>query len=254
MPVNERLRDAINRAGTDAATVAAKLEVSPKTVERWVTQNREPYRKHRTRLAGLVGETEGYLWPDALTEDQRSQVSDSEVIQVFASRSQVPTDLWKRLLTGVTERVEVLVYAGLFLAEEHDVASALCQKGANGTDVRLLFGDPNGARIRQRSEEEGLPAEAMGSRVANALAFIRSHETDGCFDVRLHDTTLYSSIFRFDDEMLVNAHIHGLVGAKAPVLHLRQLGGGDLFSSYVDAFERVWKNATPLFEVADSAA
>jgi hypothetical protein len=144
--------------------------------------------------------------------------------------------------------------AGLFLAEEHNVARRLQQKASDGATVRMLFGDPAGAQIAHRSLEENLNPTSMGSRVDNALTFIRPHVDPDGLDVRLHDTTLYSSIFRFDDEMLVNAHIYGLVGAKAPVLHLRKLGGGDLFSSYTDAFERVWKDASPLSEVADSAA
>ena len=64
-------------------------------------------------------------------------------------------------------------------------------------------------------------------------------------EARLHSTTLYNSVFRFDAEMLVTMHVYGLLGAHAPLMHLRRLGEGDLFSTYAESFERVWASATP---------
>jgi hypothetical protein len=66
--------------------------------------------------------------------------------------------------------------------------------------------------------------------------------------IRLHGTTLYNSIYRFDDEMLVNVHVYGFPAAHAPVLHLRRLAGGDLFDTYAESFERVWSTAIDAFE------
>jgi hypothetical protein len=65
-------------------------------------------------------------------------------------------------------------------------------------------------------------------------------------EVRLHDTTLYNSIFRFDDDLLVNMHAYGAVAAKSPVMHLRRIAGGRLFPHYMASFERVWDEAEPL--------
>jgi hypothetical protein len=45
-------------------------------------------------------------------------------------------------------------------------------------------------------------------------------------ELRLHTTTLYNSIYRFDGDMLVNAHAYGSPAAQSPVLHLRHLPGG----------------------------
>ena len=67
-------------------------------------------------------------------------------------------------------------------------------------------------------------------------------------EVRLHDTTLYNSIFRFDDDVLVNTHAYGAVAAKSPVLHVRRIAGGRLFAHYMESFERVWDEASPLAE------
>ncbi|MGI9616689.1 MAG: hypothetical protein ACR2QO_27480, partial [Acidimicrobiales bacterium] len=63
--------------------------------------------------------------------------------------------------------------------------------------------------------------------------------------IRLHATTLYNSIFRFDDEMLVNTHVYGIPAAHAPVMHLRRLSGGELFDIYQISFEAVWGVAVP---------
>jgi len=67
---NDRLRDALLTKGLTPADAAVKIGVDPKTVERWITQSRVPYGKHRHALAALVQESERYLWPDALTGRQ----------------------------------------------------------------------------------------------------------------------------------------------------------------------------------------
>ena len=109
----------------------------------------------------MVGETEGYLWPDALSDEQRSQISDSEVIQVYAHRSQVPASLWERLLDGASERIEVLVYAGLFLTEEHGVAGTLCNPTSTGGAME--FGESiKQTAIRETLEETGIEIDVTG--------------------------------------------------------------------------------------------
>ena len=232
----------MNRAGLRLTDVATDLEVSPKTVERWITKGRLPYPKHRSNLAALVGETENYLWPDALSEERKSQVSAAEVVNLYPQRSDVPRDVWQRLFKSATEQIDILVYAGTFLAEEHGLAKHLARAAGSGAKVRMLLGDPNGDEVAARGAEEGI-GEAMAARIRNALVFYDALVAEGLIEARLHNTTLYNSILRFDDEMLVNAHIYGLVGAQAPLLHLRQLGAGDLFQSYVDSFDKVWATA-----------
>jgi hypothetical protein len=44
--------------------------------------------------------------------------------------------------------------------------------------------------------------------------------------LRTHGTTLYNSIYRVDDQMLVNAHVWGVNAYAAPVWHLRRAEGG----------------------------
>ena len=61
----------------------------------------------------------------------------------------------------------------------------------------------------------------------------------------MHATTLYNSIYRFDDAMLVNTHVYGLTAAQAPLLHLRRLDGGVLFDTYLNSFQAAWEVARP---------
>ena len=52
-------------------------------------------------------------------------------------------------------------------------------------------------------------------------------DVDG-IEFRLHRTVLYNSIYRADDQLLVNTHIYGFPAAQAPVFHLRRVAGGDM--------------------------
>jgi hypothetical protein len=66
------------------------------------------------------------------------------------------------------------------------------------------------------------------------------------FELRLHNTVLYNSIYRGDDELLVNTHAYGVGAAEAPVLHLQRVAGGGMVTTYLQSFDRVWSEARPL--------
>ena len=57
-------------------------------------------------------------------------------------------------------------------------------------------------------------------------------------EFRFHRTVLYNSIYRADDQVLVNTHLFGVTAAVAPVWHLRKLPAGELAGLYIDSFER----------------
>lgn len=242
---NDRLREALLRNGLDIAQVAAETKVDEKTVERWITKGRTPYPRHRHTIAALVRESENYLWPDAISPERRVEAAESEVIKVYPHRSAVPAELWLRLLEGTSENLDILVLAGLFLAEEPAFARLIRQKTSEGLKVRMLFGDPRAPEAMKRSGEERLATGTVAARIRNALALVEPLSAIPGVEVRFHDTTLYNSIFRFDNEMIVNAHVYGFPGAHAPALHLHHLPSGDLFETYAASFEHVWKDAQP---------
>ncbi|WP_327144382.1 XRE family transcriptional regulator [Nocardia sp. NBC_01327] len=240
---NDRLEDSLLSNGFTPESAASAIGVDAKTVERWINKGRTPYPKHRRALAALVHETENYLWPDAIDAERRTELAEAEVIKVYPHRSVIPADLWSRLLRDCSERIDVLVLAGLFLAEEPAFAKIIKTKVRQGLSVRMLFGDPVADEASKRSGEESLAVGTVPARIRNALALVEPlGDVDGV-EIRFHGTTLYNSIFRFDDEMIVNMHVFGLPGAYAPALHLRRLATGDLFETYMTSFEHVWSNS-----------
>ncbi|MBB4890932.1 hypothetical protein FHS38_007025 [Streptomyces netropsis] len=72
-------------------------------------------------------------------------------------------------------------------------------------------------------------------------------------DVRTHGTTLYNSLYRADDQVIVNAHVWGVNAYGAPVWHLRRNGDGGMFDTYASSFDAVWATANPVGEEASDA-
>jgi transcriptional regulator with XRE-family HTH domain len=240
--VNERLRRCMLRAGLGTEALAETAQVSTKTVERWLRGEVVPYPRTRYRVAAILQEDESYLWPDAV---DRSALAGAELVASYPRRSDVPRHLWTDLLRQAKRSVDLLAFAGLFLTEEHPDWTPLLQSRAEaGVRVRLLLGDPDGACLASRDGEYKIGGGVAG-RVRAVLAYY--HPVAGMAEIRLHDTPLYNSIYRFDDDMLVNAHVYGILAAYTPVLHLRRVDG-TYFSTYLESFERVWGSARPLRE------
>jgi transcriptional regulator with XRE-family HTH domain len=241
---NERLRAALLTQGMSATGLAEKLGVDHKTVERWV-QGRIPYRRHRYAIAQQLGVDEVYLWPDALTRDQVAVASHSEIVAVYPHRSEVPRDVWGRLFSEAESEIGVLVYAGLFLAEDSGVQRILAKKARAGVRVRILLGDPESPEVAERGDDEGV-GSAMEAKIRNALVWYRSLRSIEGAEFRFHRTVLYNSIYRADDQLLVNTHMYGVTAAHAPVWHFRKVAGGEVATAYLDSFERVWESAVPI--------
>lgn len=109
--------------------------------------------------------------------------------------------------------------------------------------MRILLGDPDSQVVADRGDDEGI-GDTVPAKVRNALALYRPLRQVEGVEFRLHRTVLYNSIYRADDQVLVNTHVFGLAAAQAPAWHLRKLPGGELASLYIDSFERVWETAT----------
>ncbi|MEU4782235.1 XRE family transcriptional regulator [Micromonospora sp. NPDC023633] len=225
--------------------VADKIGVDPKTVERWITQDRTPYPRYRHAIAAMVREDVSYLWPKAVTPEKASRIGQSEMVQLYSRRSSLPYELWHRLIERAEEQIGILAYAGLFLVEQdRKLVDVLRQKAVDGVDVKILLGDPTSPTIERKSVEEGAPG-VMAAKIRQVQQYYRQLEEAPGVTVLYHDTTLYNSIYRFDDEMLVNMHVYGFPAPHAPVMNLRRLNGGDLFGTYADSFDRVVSASKP---------
>ena len=113
-----------------------------------------------------------------------------------------------------------------------------------GTTFRILLGDPRCEAVRLRSRDEGLPS--LVERCRSTREYLSQVADLPGVHLRTHQTTLYTSQYRFDESMLVNTHAYGVYAPQAPVLHLRRVPGGQLFDFYARAFERVWATGEPV--------
>jgi transcriptional regulator with XRE-family HTH domain len=242
---NERLRALLLERGKTPDQLAEHVQVDAKTVERWITRGRLPYRRHRFDVASFLGVDESYIWPDALGKDEIAAVSESEIVAVWPHRSEVPRDTWGHLFSDAEREIGVLVYAGLFLSEDAGVQKIFKDKASSGVRVRILLGDPDSQVVTDRGEDEGV-GDAMAAKIRNALALYRPLRAAGGVEFRFHRTILYNSIYRADDQVLVNTHLFGVTAAVAPVWQLRKLPAGELAGLYIDSFERAWETATPV--------
>lgn len=241
---NERLRTAMAAAQVDLDAVVEATGANLKTVQRWLN-GRVPNTSYRWKVVKLVGEEEIYLWPEVADEERRRAATKAELVAVYAHRADVPADLWPMLFRRAEGAIDVLVYAAVFLHEQDPHLNDLLQeKAAAGCEIRIAIGDPAGVCVKTRGEDERF-GHGIVSRCELALMHYRPLIGQPNIRVHLHDTTLYNSIYRFDDEMLINAHLYATNAFGAPVLHLRRLAGGQLFANYAQSFEAVWERSTP---------
>lgn len=245
---NERLRSQIATRGFTIGGLAERLQVDPKTVERWIAKERVPHQRHRLLAANVLEVDETYLWPTALSDARAASASEAEFMQLYPHRGVVPAGLWSSLLDRATEAVDVLVYSGLFLFDSQtDISGILTNKAEAGAKIRIILGDETSDAVARRGEEEGI-GEDLVARVRLAKSAVSALQDISGIDVRKHATVLYTSMYRFDSDLLANMHVYGAQAPQSPVIHLRRVPGGRLFDHYMTAFERVWATGTSLWE------
>jgi transcriptional regulator with XRE-family HTH domain len=242
---NDRLREALALAQYTQHDLAEVVGVDPKTVERWVRQNRVPHRKIAERAAQALHEDVQALWP-ALRSTRRARAVHPELVALYPRRADAPANLWWDMFSGATTNLDVLLYAAVFLHEQHPELNALlAHKAAQGCQVRIAIGDPDSDNVAARGAEEKF-GHGIESRCRLAVMhYTPLASVEGC-QVRMHGTTLYNSIYRVDDHMLVNAHLWGMNAYGAPLWHLRRVpdAAPGMFDTYLASFDEVWSIAT----------
>jgi transcriptional regulator with XRE-family HTH domain len=154
--VNERLREALDASDFDEASIAIRLGVDPKTVERWIA-GRVPYPRYRVSLADILDVDEYNLWPQ-LTQRRALPIQESAEIQAaYAHRWAVPRKVWLRLFGSAKYEIDLLAYAALFLAEDDGILRLLANRARGGVRVRILLGKPDSPhRNRDRGDSPSL--------------------------------------------------------------------------------------------------
>jgi hypothetical protein len=242
--VNERLRLTMVRRGVSPDALAAACAVDPKTVARWLT-GRVPHARHRWATAELLAAAEDDIWPSR----QRPVASDPhpEPAACFPNRASVPRDLWLSLLQNAEQQIDVLVYSGTFFAQSNPhVATMLATRARVGAAIRLCFADAAGSAVAQRDREEQLDG-TLAAKIRASLTYYRTLLTEPGCEIRLHNATVYASLFRYDDDLLANPHIWGQPASANPLLHLRRRPGTEpgWFDQYTASFDALWATARP---------
>ncbi|MFC9882565.1 XRE family transcriptional regulator [Streptomyces libani] len=244
---NERLRAAMAAGGWTHATLAARAQVDPKSVERWVNLGRTPRRATALLAAETLGEDVHALWP-ALRQARSARAVSSELVALYDQRADVPVSTFTDMLAEARENIDVLVYAAVFLHEGFPrLNDLLRERAAEGCSVRIALGDAESENVRQRGEEERF-GHGIESRCQLALMHYRPLLGVPGVEIRTHGSTLYNSIYRADDQLLANAHVWGVNAYGAPVWHLRRNGDGGIFDTYAQSFDAVWTTARPVPE------
>jgi len=239
---NERLWLAMVKSAVTVDELADAASVDPKTVQRWL-RGRVPHRRHRIAAARELGVDESSLWPEVRHHDDMQSSGAEELIRIYPARATVSRDTWLRLIDDAREHIDILVFAGTFIVQmQPKIASTIADKVAAGTEVRLCFGEPTSEAVAIRAREEAYTLEA---KIRSALTYYRpALDIAGCA-IRLHNATVYASLFRFDDEMIINPHAYGEPASANPCLHVRRREEGTLFDHYLRSFDRVWAKSRP---------
>lgn len=231
--------------GWTHARLAEAAGVDPKSVERWVNLGRVPRRPTAVRAAESLGEDVHALWP-ALRQARTARAVSPELVALYDQRASVPASAYVDLFMAARHHIDILVYAAVFLHEAYPrLNDLLIERAEAGCAIRIAVGDADSANVQQRGKEEKF-GHGIESRCRLALMHYRALQTTPGIELRAHATTLYNSIFRADEEMLVNAHVWGMNAYGAPVWHLRRTVDGGLFDTYTDSFDSVWHTGQPV--------
>ena len=138
----------------------------------------------------------------------------------------VPREVWSRFFSSAGREIGILAYSALFLAEDTGILRLLAEKGRAGVNIRIALEDPETSHAALRGDED--TGDAVPAKIRKALALYQSVAGVENVEIRLHQTVLYNSIYRADDQLIVNQHAYGIPAAHAPVFCLRDAGGGEM--------------------------
>jgi transcriptional regulator with XRE-family HTH domain len=232
--LNKTLCRALIQARLTEEDVAARLQVDPKTVRRWL-EGRVPYLRHRWAIAAMVGADETDLWPQLRTTRTRPD----EVIAIYPHRDTMPREVWLRLFSSAQREIGILDDTDMPVAADAPIAAVLADRAKSGVKMRICLHDTNASTGAQDAirPDRGDTSEV---RIQEALAIYVPLHAQGKVEIRLHRGVVYNSIYYADDQMFVSQHVYGTPIKSAPVLHLIRAEDSDMAAAFSEAFETAW--------------
>lgn len=237
---NDRLEAAMAKNDLSPQELAENVGASRKAADKWLNGT-VPHLKTQIAIADELGVDRLWLWP---RDEVGVAAAREEIVRAWARRSDCPPDYWWKLIVDTKQDVDILGFAVLFLTENHlDLTSVLSELMENGGSVRIVIADPGGQAARDRDTEEGLDGLLL-ARIQSSVKYLGPIVEAGA-SLHLQNAPMYSSVFRFDDDMMVTPHLFAIPGKMAPLFHFRRIGSGGIFDQYVTHFEGLLAHATP---------
>lgn len=156
------------------------------------------------------------------------------LLNIYNHRSELSSNDFISGLKKASSNIDLLGYAISFLPEHFEFSEILQNTSAK---IRICLANPNSKHVFERNLEEKNEG-SIAARISSSLLRINQIQSKNLI-LKLHETPLYCSIFRFDNEMLVTPHLFGLRGASAPMMHLEKNNNG-LYNSYLKHFDDIW--------------
>ena len=200
--MNESLRRALLRARLSEEDVAARLQVNPKTVRRWL-EGRVPYPRHRWLLAATLGLEEAELWPEVTAFRARPD----EVRGFYSHRDSVPRGTWLSLFGSAVREISILDHCAQFIADDADILKTLADRAQANVKIQICLRDPS-APSQSKHAADGSDEASYCIRVA--LAKYLPLQDLGLVALRLHRLSLINSIYRADGNILMVQHAYGV--------------------------------------------
>ncbi len=237
---NERLEAAMAKNDLSPQELAESVGTSRKAADKWLSGT-IPHLKTQIAIANELEVDRLWLWPH---DEVGVAAAREEIVRAWARRSDCPSDYWWNLIVDAKQHVDILGYAVLFLTEVHlDLTNVLRELMENGGSVRIVIADPHGQAALDRDTEEGLNGLLL-ARIQSSIKYLGPIVEAGA-SLHFQNAPMHSSVFRFDDDMLVTPHLFAIPGKRAPLFHFRRIGSGGIFDQYATHFEGLLASATP---------
>ncbi len=209
-----------------------------KTVQRWLSGRQMPYRTNRRLLADILEVPTRQLWPDL----EREAAGLNGLVALYPTRADLPASTIAALIHGAGTHIDIMAYSATWLWDAVPrFGDLLANKAREGVQIRLCLGDPESEAVAKRGEEERVGGN-IAARCRLALSYAAPIIDEFDDSVRLHATTLYTSVFRFDGDLLVNWHLWGRPAAQSPLFHFNVKGQAGVAASVLNSFEQVWRS------------
>lgn len=242
---NAALRRYMDRAGLTVDGIAGRTRIDARTIRRWLDGQTVPQLRNARAVADALDCEPQDLWPDlfpVLTPPSAGTVA----LSAYASRAQVPVQVWREHFAGAAAQIDVCVYGGTFLFDSvPGFLSLLAEAAGRGVAVRFVIGDPEATIVQRRGEEETI-GDNLPARCRLTLARLSPLSGNAGIEVRTHRTTLYASLFRADDTLIANHHILGSPASDNPAFLIERDADPHLWDKYAASFDKIWAGANPV--------